>query len=276
VNLLIRLLKLVKNIFKLFVDYLKPFIREKEYRKYILYYSRGTSLIDHIARTKIYEPEVSSFIIRMLQLSGEKPIFVDVGANIGLITLNVLAELPQTTIYAFEPGPHQYSLFTKTIESNNLKDRVFLYKKALSDQQGHSLFAVHETKHSSGDGFLFTGRAKSVRYIFVDCQTLDNWWKINDEKNINLIKIDTEGSELMVLNGARKVIETCQPFIVLEIWPKNLEVYPYSAKDILTWFNEQNYMVYTLNGHMVNSFNIEKYLESFDSFVASPMSKKIC
>jgi FkbM family methyltransferase len=274
VNFLVRLLRAAKKIFKLFVDYLKPFIRKKKYRKYILYYSRGTSLINHIARTKIYEPELSSFIVRTLQLSGDKPIFVDVGANIGLITLNVLAELPKTIIYAFEPGPHQYSLFKKTIEANNLNDRVFLNNKALSNKQGRSRFAVHETKHSSGDGFLFTGRAKSARYIFVDCQTLDDWWKINNKKNIKLIKIDTEGSELMVLEGAEKVIENCQPFIVLEIWPKNLEVYPYGVEDILSWFNKQNYIVYTLNGHVVNSFNIQKYLGLFDSFVAFPISKK--
>jgi FkbM family methyltransferase len=274
VSFIIRFLKLVKKILEFFFDYLKPFIRKKKYRNYVLYYSRGTSLIDHIARTKIYEPELSSFIVRTLKLNSEKPVFVDVGANIGLITLNVLADLPQTIIYAFEPGPHQYALLKKTIEANNLKDRVFLYKKALSNKPGRSRFAVHETKHSSGDGFLFTGRAKSAQYISVDCQTLDNWWKINNKKNIKLIKIDTEGSELMVLDGAKKVIENCQPFIVLEIWPKNLEVYPYGVEDILFWFDKQNYTVYTLNGNVVNSSNIEKYLGVFDSFVAFPISKK--
>jgi len=231
-------------------------------------------LIDHIARTKIYEPEVSHFIVSILQLFTGTPVFVDVGASIGLITLNVLAELPQTLIYAFEPGPHQYSLFKKTIEANNLIDRVILYNEALSSQLDSSLFAVHDTKHSSGDGFLFTGRAKSAQYISVDCQTLDNWWEINNKKNFNLIKIDTEGSELMILQGAKKAIENCKPIIVLEIWPKNLKVYPYGVEDILSWFDEQNYNVYTLNGHIVNSFNIGTYFGSCDTFVGCPISKK--
>jgi FkbM family methyltransferase len=271
---LVRLLKVIKKIISSFIDFLRPFIRTKEYQKFKLYYSRGTTLIDHIARTRIYEPEVSYFIVRILQLFTRTPVFVDVGANIGLITLNVLAELPQTLVYAFEPGPHQYSLFKKTIEANNLIDKVILYNEALSSELGSSLFAVHDSKHSSGDGFLFTGRAKSAKYIHVDCQTLDNWWERNNKKNFNLIKIDTEGSELMILQGAKKAIENCKPIIVLEIWPKNLKVYPYGVEDILSWFDDQNYKVYTLNGHLVNAFNIETYFDSCDTFVGCPISKK--
>jgi precorrin-6B methylase 2 len=48
------------------------------------------------------------------------PTFLDVGANIGLMTLNVLASVPSARIHAFEPGPDQRSLLERTIAANRL------------------------------------------------------------------------------------------------------------------------------------------------------------
>lgn len=248
-------------------DRLVPFIRKTSYQGFDLYYSRGTSLIGRIQGCSIYEPDLSRCIVNLLSRS-EKPLFLDVGANIGLVTLNILAEIPHTLIHAFEPSPHQYKLFKKTIHANGLENRVILHAAALSSEAGTCDFAIHNTVDASGDGFKDTGRAGPAHFITVECYTLDHWWELTGRPSVTAAKIDTEGSEFMVLQGARLLLDSCRPVVFMEIWPGNIKVYPFEVEDIISWLNQKGYGLYTLAGDPVNIFNVKNYLGLHESFVA--------
>ena len=252
-----------------FVDRLRPFIRRMPYQGFDLYYSKGTSLIGRIHGGAIYEPELTRHIVNLLSAS-QKPFFLDIGSNIGLIVLNVLAEIPNVVIHAFEPGPHQHLLFKRTIRANKLENRVVLHNAALGSDSGTTDFAIHSTIHASGDGFKDTGRAGPARYIRVKCETLDHWWESNGRPIVTVIKIDTEGSEFLVLKGASLLLNECQPVILMEIWPENIKPYAYEVEDIVAWFNEKSYNLYTLPGDAVNISNLGKYMGLQECFVAHP------
>jgi len=237
------------------------------YQGFDLYYSKGTSLIGRIQGGAIYEPEVSRYIVSLLSRS-QKPLFLDIGANIGLIALNVLAEIPGAIIHAFEPGPHQYYLFRKTIQANNLETQVILHNTALGSEAGTNDFSIHNTAHASGDGFKDTGRAGPARYIRVRSETLDHWWESNGRPSVSVVKIDTEGSEFLVLKGASLLLHVCRPIVLMEIWPDNIKVYPFEVEDIVVWLNQRSYQLYTLPGEPVNTSNLGNFIGLQEFFVA--------
>ena len=278
-SLILRIKKYLYEIYKkisnqliIYIDNFKPFIRKINYKGYIVYYSKGTSLIEINGSTPVrlggvYEEQESEAIINELK-KFDKPICLDIGANIGLITLNILARIPKAKIFAFEPGVHQNLLFKKTIEHNKLLDKVVLSNNALSYEPGEKSFAVHTSAHVSGDGFFDTGRAGEVNFITVSVTTLDNWWETASFPQINVVKIDTEGAELWILQGGKKFLSCCKPTIVFELYPPNLELYPYSAQDIVHWLNINNYTVETINGNSINAENLDIALQSQVTFIA--------
>jgi FkbM family methyltransferase len=256
---------LINRIY-LLVENIKPFIRSKNYLGYKLYYSKGTSLIERLKGGKIYEPETSHLLVRFLSKE-EKPCFIDIGANIGLLSLYVLRHVPDTKIYAFEPGPHQSSLFAKTIARNNLHKKIELNTIAVSNEKKEVDFFVHDTQHVSGDGFKDTGRAGGTKTIKVSTMPLDSWWAENNYPKVTLLKIDTEGAELLILKGAITLIKKIKPVIILEISELNLTSYPYNSGDVLNILEELEYTIYTESNELVTKDNIGSFQEKgLDNF----------
>ena len=233
-------------------------------------YSKGTSLIERIHRGKTYEPKLTNKLVDVLK-GVQEPVFLDIGANIGLISLNLLSNIDNLRIYAFEPGPHQYQYLSKTICDNDLSKQVKLYQEALSNKPGVTSFSVHTSKHASGDGILDTGRSGSTKLIDVKCNTLDNWWESIGLTHIDLIKIDSEGAELWILEGARNLLANSKPIICLEINNENLSPYPYNELDILGYLSGLNYILKTIDSIEVNSENIFELVELTDDFIAMPL-----
>src|SRR6185295_8133105 len=135
-----------------FLDSRKPYLNSIRYMGFNLYYSRGYSLINRIRfgnPDRIYERELCEHIARELKNSGSKK-FLDIGANIGLITLYILGMVPESVVYAFEPAPHQHELFRTTIFANRLESRVVLEKKALGKEDGSATFFIHDAVYSAG------------------------------------------------------------------------------------------------------------------------------
>jgi hypothetical protein len=87
--------QLIRYINKVY-QFFKPFIQKRNYLGYNVYYSKGTSLIERLKeKNSIYEPEACTIIHKHLK-NKKNPNFIDVGANIGLISLYVLRNFPST------------------------------------------------------------------------------------------------------------------------------------------------------------------------------------
>lgn len=251
-------------------DLFVPFIRTVHYCGCDVFYSKGTSLVQRILDTGVYEAETCHAIAAELSRCKD-PVFLDVGANIGLISLKVLAEVPGAAIHAFEPGAHQHDLFRRTIEGNKLQSRITLYSEALGKAAGEQSFSIHNTKDASGDGFVDTGRAGKARTATVRVTTLDCWAE-RSGVSPRVIKIDTEGAELWVLQGGENFIAREKPIIFLEISSKNLRAYPYTHEDIVVWLRVRGYRLYTVGGVPVDEVTLPGYLDREDTFVARALN----
>lgn len=237
------------------------------YRGFRVFYNRGNALIDRMRREKYYEKKLCGSIVSELKHS-KSPLFIDIGANIGLVSLYVLSEVPATKIYAFEPGAVQQKFLKKTIEYNKLKKNISLYSSALGREAGVARFTVHKPTDAAKDGFLDTGRGSRITETEVSVETLDHWWQGEGKPHINVVKIDTEGAELWVLEGGRNFFSSAKPTVYLEIESTNLKVYPYGAHDILKFFNAINYELSTIDGKSCSKENLQKLLEECDTYKA--------
>lgn len=254
---------ILKDVRRRLRDFGTPFIQNRDYLGYKVYFSRGTTLIDRIRQPNaIYEKDTSELLVKALG-GIDTPHFIDIGSNIGLLSLYVHKFVPDVQIYAFEPGPHQHQLFQRTIQENNLQSSIQLFQKALSNQTGTVNFYIHHHRHASGDGFYDTERAGKVKPIQVSAVRLDDWWREVQPPKVDLIKIDTEGAELMVIEGAMDLIKAQQPAIILEICDLNYKSYPYDSLTIVKRLTEMGYEVQTFDGKVVNIDNIKTLQTQF-------------
>lgn len=242
---------------------------KRRYQGFTVYYNPGNALIDRLRKERYFEKDLCERIISDLDNS-ENKVFLDIGANIGLTTLSVLAKIPQATVYAFEPGPLQVGFFEKTTTENKLTDRVTLYHKALGESRGEATFFVHDGADIAKDGFKNTGRGEGGHEITVSVETLDNWWRAAGNPKVTAVKIDTEGAEFFVLRGGTEFLSTVKPILYLEMEPSNLIVYPYTAADIVRFLNSIGYDVSTLNDQAVSPENIVGFTKQFDTYRAFP------
>ncbi len=230
-------------------------------------YGPGDLLIKKTRDGKIFEEKMCRLIVEDLGKAAD-PVFLDIGANIGLISLYVASKLPTARIFAFEPGPKQSGFFARTIALNGLAERVTLAADAVGEKEEKKTFMTHFSQDASGDGFIDTGRAGEPTSIDVTVRTLDAWWVEAGRPKVNVVKIDTEGSELLVLRGATTFLASVRPVVYLEIEPKNLKVYPYKRDDILKWFQAHDYRLSTLDGELCTPENFTGFIGRYDTYIA--------
>ncbi len=246
-----------------------PVEQVRDYCGAQLYYSAGSSIMQRLIEEPVFEQDMCQQIVRDLRSSPHKS-FVDVGANLGLIIAYVRHELPDSVVYAFEPGRRQAELLEKTIKANPHLSTVFLDRRALSDKNGTAKFYVHPTRDYAKDGLADTKRGEHTVPVEVETITFDTWWEEQGKPNIDVVKMDTEGAELLILRGAGRLLQHARPVLYLEIEPKNLVAYPYGAEDIVKHLHGYSYTVYTLGGSEVTDTNLQECLAGCDTFRCVP------
>lgn len=140
------------------------------------------------------------------------PCLFDVGANGGHYTLLCKGLFPATRVVAFEPTPNTAAWLRRIIRVNGMDVRV--EQCAVSDrEQEVTLYLSAKSDSSNSLDPNFRDHAGTVQ---VKCIALDDFCRVN-RVHPNLLKIDAETHELEVLDGARQVLSTVRPTILLEV-----------------------------------------------------------
>ena len=136
---------------------------------------------------------------------------LDCGANVGMYT-NWAAATRQMRVYAFEPEAQNYALLNRNIMLNGLVSTVKAYCMGLSNQNG--LFDLHMadlrvggSNHAVGDALNFENKPLQARFT-QGCvaSRLDDLVKAGAVPVPNHIKIDVDGFEHRVIEGARETL----------------------------------------------------------------------
>lgn len=132
-------------------------------------------------------------------------IFIDIGANLGLHTLAAARAMQgQGRIIAFEPFARTQRLLAESVRINGFSQMVEIHQTAISNHTGRqTLFMGASSGHHSLYE-LATEMNGSSQTVDVSVARLGDI--VPDSTPVNLIKIDVEGAELEVLQGARALI----------------------------------------------------------------------
>ena len=142
------------------------------------------------------EYEDMGFLLHALQ-SGD--LFVDVGATIG--SYSILAGACEgVKVIAFEPVPQTFSWLQKNIKINALENRIEAMNIGLAEQKG----SLNFSSNLDSLNHVVLQEKHNTSVVKVDVSKLDD---ILDHKYPTVIKIDVEGYELQVLNGAKKILD---------------------------------------------------------------------
>lgn len=169
-------------------------------------------------------------------------IYIDIGASVGEMLEFFLNTMSKG--YAFEPDPDNYNHLKKQIDNLNIPiDQLELINKAVSDNNVPAKFWRNGTHMGNLLGHDTSYRPYDQNnYITVECETLDNFL-IN--KTVDLIKMDVEGMEWNIFQGAQHTLAT-----------KNI-IYQAELHILDKWHNREilynyDYDIYDLDFNLVS------------------------
>ncbi len=138
---------------------------------------------------------------------------IDVGAHKGEVLDQILRFAPQGTHFAFEPIPVLYKGLVEKYKSN---PKCKIFDIALSNNKGTSTFnyVVSNPSYSGLIKRKYDRENEQDTQITVKTDLLDD--TIPSGTKITLIKIDVEGGELLVMQGAKKVLTENKPIVIFE------------------------------------------------------------
>ncbi len=150
-----------------------------------------------------YEHTELSYVIESLR-PGDT--FVDVGAHIGYFALPAAKKVgPTGAVLAIEPTPSSVAMLRRNIALNGFQS-VKVIEAAASRSNGHALFAVDETV-PMWNALIEQEEQSHSRAMRVQTVKLDTVLAGLGGRPVACIKIDAEGAETAVLEGARDVLE---------------------------------------------------------------------
>ena len=172
--------------------------------------------------------------LRSIAKSGMR--VLEVGANTGVTAVALASEIGETGhLYAFEPVPEYYATLMENLSRNNVKN-VSVYRLALSNQTGRIRFY----KRKGGSGIT---PAEGGEALWVEATTVTEFLIVQRMDRIDLLNLDCEGSELLVLEGAKAVLEKQSPRIFCEIHHAYLKELGQSTDDIIGYLSQFGYDV---------------------------------
>jgi FkbM family methyltransferase len=191
-----------------------------------------------------YEPDVAH-LVRGLLRDGD--LFLDVGANLGYHSL--LAAAQGARVYAFEPVPRLLDKLAANVALNGFQERVRIAPRALSDQEGTSTLYVASRLDDGSHSLLPGVEAESVQPIDVRTVTLDGYLAAACESVPTLIKIDVEGCEALVLDGAARTLAALPPPVwIFETGDRLANQLGESAASVIRRFVDRGYRVFRISG----------------------------
>lgn len=232
VTLLPKLCRLFKNPFNYYLDKLsiwgKNHIVRIDLRNGLSFRIHGgNSDINSIL--EVFLCDLYSQIIASVPSSAN---VVDVGANIGIVSVALASRLRSGKVYAFEPNPYVVDLLRDNARLNGLQERIVVFPIAVAKKREKRQMYFKPLHWGGASLCEPISGAHEFERLQVDCVGLDDVFSLTGLQNIDLLKIDCEGGEGEILQGAtskylarvsRMLIEYHEPHVSPDHLRKSLE-----------------------------------------------------
>lgn len=147
---------------------------------------------------------------------------LDIGANIGVMTVHLARKYPDSKIIAFEPMPCNIRTFKRVMAHYKLNN-VQLIEKALGNHEGEVNMILPTEKKVRMHGLSHVVHSSITEFNHGEVHrapltSLDALPELEGVPTVGGIKIDVENYEYFVLDGGRNLIKKYRPLIYIELW----------------------------------------------------------
>lgn len=238
------------------------------------------NLSDHIGSQVFWKGAYSSDQLAILarHLYADA-VFVDVGAHQGEFTVFAASLVGESgKVIAFEPVSRNRDLLCKNVTANSFSN-VTILPFALGVNEG--IMPIYDRSGKFDDGTnhtglstLFPSRQRDHLIEYVHVKNLDDVVKDLNLAKIDFMKIDVEGSELAVLQGAIGVLQTSRPKLVFELNQATCQAAGYTSQDLLAWLQTfgYNFAIIAENG-VAHTIEEPSHIPEFCNVFASTDSR---
>ncbi|HEX2817299.1 MAG TPA: FkbM family methyltransferase [Phenylobacterium sp.] len=198
----------------------------------------------------------------MADLLSGAPVCLHVGASDGRHSYVMTQVAPKATIYAIEPQAFSYAVLKTTVAWHGIGDRVTPVYAAVGDKAGEMLLVTpRKITGRMGRAYAFLSEAPPQGKLRPDLEdtgsevqptpvmTLDAFCAERGIGQVDFIRMDIEGAELMALHGASGILDRDRPHVLVEIHPAMLEGrFGGTAEAVVELFTRRGYRMFALNG----------------------------
>jgi FkbM family methyltransferase len=184
--------------------------------------------------------------------------FIDIGANIGLYSLYASKIVDNKgKVIAFEPTPSTFKRLMQNIQLNNVTN-VEANNIGLSNQKSTLKLHISNDGYDAWNSFTVLNDIVISDEIDAYVDTLDSYFASNNIKNVRLVKVDVEGWEKYVLEGATNLLKREDaPVFLIEFTETNAFAAGYYIGEIFDFMKNYGYDWYSFNSEQ-NLFINEK------------------
>lgn len=247
-----------------------PFLRGKfSYYGQRVHFPLGSHIFIRACEPGGYEPETTELIIALAKAGTT---YIDVGANIGLLSIPVLTSNPGVKVISIEASPGTLSFLRKTWATATRRDDWIIVGTAVGASSGTAEFWTGSGAQGAFDGLLDTGRGGPKHPISVKVSTIDDIWTSNGRPLVSVLKIDIEGGESQALLGARACIAATRPTIILEWTERNLRAYGVQSDALLSFCEANDYQAFAVPGlmHADSKATLRLAMATTETFLLAP------
>lgn len=194
-----------------------------------------------------------------VEASREKACVLDIGAHIGLVAMplsQVIAAGGQ--VFAFEPARANRATLLRHLDLNSIEN-VEVVEQLVGDRDIEDIVLYEHAGVSGmntrapvkpGDTYLETHHAQCTLDTFCHTRGIQP----------DVIKIDVEGAEFSVLEGALDILAEAKPLLVISIHPQHLKALGRDASELHALAAASGYTVSDTDGNAVETFQLDEYV----------------
>ena len=210
-------------------------------------------ILSDLGNDDTYPEDISPMFRWMKKINfPTKPTILDIGANIGMFSLSYASLFKGAIIHSFEPVNFIYSILSRNLEINpNLSSNIQTHNFGLSNCVEKKYLSIptphqHLRYSDSLDIRLYSVFGKGKEKFDAKFLPLDLWIDQNPMHALDFIKIDVEGYEYLVLDGAKKTLKSFRPIVMFELNDLTLTLSKKTADEYIHFAKNIGYNVFGL------------------------------
>ena len=194
-----------------------------------------------------------------VELSTDAQCVLDIGAHIGLVSMSVSGVLaPSGRVYSFEPGDENRKFLQTHVDLNHIGN-IDVLGLVVSDENLDEIEFFVQTGDSPMNSLAVRGDGGSYKSTMKQQINLDGFCS---ERGLSpdVIKIDVEGAEIKVLQGAKETIGKHQPALVLSVHREEIRELGGSLEELMALIRGLGYEVFDCDNNRVLEIDTNEYI----------------